>query len=62
MYYHEKFNTIRNIVIVIVLILLVLGFAYADYCWTRSSLEDLTGKEVKPETVIWTMMKTGNKK
>ena len=62
MYYDRTTYTIRNIIIVIILVLIGFGFAYADYCWTKSSLEDLTGKEVKPETVIWTMMKTRNKK
>ena len=61
MRYNKTIRNIRNLIIVIILVLLGFGAVYVDYCWTKSSLEDLTGKEVKPGTVIWTMMKTGNK-
>lgn len=40
----------------------IIGAIFIDYFWTKSSLEDLSGKEVKPSTVIWTMMKTGDSK
>ena len=33
-----------------------------DFFWTKSSLEELSGKEVSTSTVIWTMMKTNNRK
>ena len=32
-----------------------------DFQWTKSSLEDLTGKKVSNSTVIWTMLKTNKK-
>lgn len=54
--------SIRNIAIAFIILLLVVGTAYANYCWTKNSLEDIAGKEVSPETVIWTMMNTGSRK
>ena len=54
--------SLRNIVIAFIILFLGFVFVCADYCWTKSSLEDLAGKEVSPETVIWTMMKTGSRK
>ncbi len=54
--------SLRNIAIAFIILLFVIVFTYVDYCWTKSSLEDLTGKEVSTETVIWTMMKTGSRK
>ena len=54
--------SLRNIAIAFIILFLGFVFVCADYCWTKSSLEDISGKEVSPETVIWTMMKTGGSK
>lgn len=54
--------SIRSIATAFIIILLVIAIAWVDYCWTKSSLEDISGKEVSPKTVIWTMLKTGNSK
>ena len=54
--------SIRSIVTAVIILLLVITFAWVDYCWTKNSLEDMSGKEVSPETVIWTMLKTGNRR
>lgn len=54
--------SLRNIAIVFIILLLVIVFTYVNYCWTKNSLEDIAGKEVSPETVIWTMMNTGSRK
>ena len=53
---------IRHWVIVVIMFIGVIATIFIDYFWTKSSLEDLSGKEVKPSTVIWTMMKTGERK
>lgn len=54
--------SLRNIAIVFIILFLGFVFVCADYYWTKNSLEDIAGKEVSPETVIWTMMKTGGSK
>ena len=54
--------SLRNIVIAFIILFLGFVFVCVDYCWTKNSLEDIAGKEVSPETVIWTMMKTGSRK
>ena len=54
--------SIRSIATAFIILLLVITIAWVDYCWTKNSLEDMSGKEVSPETVIWTMMKTGSRK
>lgn len=54
--------SLQRIIIMFVILLLIIVSTYANYCWTKSSLEDIAGKEVKPETVIWTMMKTQDRK
>lgn len=46
---------------IVAIIFIVLVFII-DFQWTKSSLEDLTGKKVSNSTVIWTMMKTNNRK
>ena len=51
--------SIRSIATAFIILLLVIAIAWVDYCWTKNSLEDMSGKEVSPETVIWTMLKTG---
>ena len=43
---------------IMAIIFIVLVFII-DFQWTKSSLEDLTGKKVSN---IWTMMKTNNRK
>lgn len=53
---------IRHWIIAVIIIVGIIGGIFIDYFWTKSSLEDLSGKEVKPSTVIWTMMKTGDRK
>ena len=53
--------SIRSIVTAVIILLLVITFAWVDYCWTKNSLEDMSGKEVSPETVIWTMLKNGGR-
>ena len=40
----------------------IIAAVLIDFFWTKSSLEDLSGKEVSTSTVIWTMMKTNNRK
>ena len=54
--------SIRSIVTAVIILLLVIAIAWVDYCWTKSSLEDISGKEVSPDTVIWTMLKTGGRR
>lgn len=54
-------ETLKAILVVVFTSVLVFGGFYGYYCWTKSSLEDLTGKEVKSETVIWTMFVTNGK-
>lgn len=54
-------ETMKMIFIGLFIIILAIVCFLIDYEWTKSSLEDLTGKEVKTETVIWTMMKTNKK-
>lgn len=54
--------SIRHWIIAGIITVGMIATIFIDYCWTKSSLEDLTGKEVKPSTVIWTMMKTGDRK
>lgn len=54
--------SLRNIAIAFIILFLGFVFVCADYYWTKNSLEDIAGKEVSPETVIWTMMKTGGSK
>ena len=54
--------SIRSIATAFIILLLVITIAWVDYCWTKNSLEDMSGKEVSPETVIWTMLKTGNRR
>ena len=53
---------IRHYIIAAIITVGVIGGIFIDYFWTKSTLEDLAGKEVKPFTVIWTMMKTGDRK
>ena len=40
----------------------IIAAVLIDFFWTKSSLEELSGKEVSTSTVIWTMMKTNNRK
>ena len=54
--------SIRSIATAFIILLLVITIAWVDYCWTKNSLEDISGKEVSPETVIWTMLKTGGRR
>ena len=54
--------SIRSITTAFIILLLIIAFAWVDYCWTKSSLEDISGKEVSTETVIWTMLKTGGRR
>lgn len=45
-----------------VMIFIVVALVFIiDFQWTKSSLEDLTGKKVSNSTVIWTMLKTNRK-
>ena len=62
--WYEKESTVnfKSVCVVLALVFLGLLFGIIDYYWTKSSLEDLSGKEVKPSTVIWTMMKTTSNK
>ena len=53
---------IRHWIIAGIITVGMIATIFIDYFWTKSSLEDLSGKEVKPSTVIWTMMKTGDRK
>lgn len=53
---------VKNLIICLVVLGFLIGAFVGYYCWTKSSLEDLSGKEVKPSTVIWTMFVTGNNK
>lgn len=62
--WYEKESTVnfKSVCVALVLVFLGLLFGIIDYYWTKSSLEDLSGKEVSPSTVIWTMMKTTSNK
>ncbi len=51
----------KNLFVIIAIILLTIIAFFIDFEWTKSFLEDLTGKEVKNSTVIWTMIKTDKK-
>ncbi|MBR4315731.1 MAG: hypothetical protein IKP65_01990 [Alphaproteobacteria bacterium] len=55
--YEEKLIGSKEISFVIVILLIGMVFAFVRYTWTKSSVEDLTGKEVKPTTVLWIMSK-----
>lgn len=52
----------KHVIIVIILIAVGIASIFLDYFWTKNSIEDLSGKEVKPSTVIWTMLKTADRK
>ena len=52
----------KHAIIAIILITVGIASIFIDYFWTKNSIEDLTGKEVKPSTVIWTMLKTADRK
>ena len=61
-FFYFLFDLMKILIIAIfIAAILYCGFNI-QYSWTKSSLEDLTGKEVKPSTVIWTMFQTGNNK
>lgn len=47
--------------IVAIIIAIILSIVI-DFCWTKSSLEEIAGKEVSDSTVVWTMLKTGRNK
>ena len=46
----------------IVIIIFVLLALFIDFQWTKSSIEDISGKKVSNSTVIWTMLNIGSKK
>lgn len=48
----------KMILTILVSCSLIFSFLYVQYIWTKNSLEDLTGKKVKPSTVLWTMFIT----
>lgn len=56
------FNGLKILFIGVLIFAAIYISLYIDYHWTKQSLEDLSGKEVKPQTVIWTMIKTDGRK
>lgn len=45
---------------VLIVLLIIFGVGSCDYALTKSALTDLRGREPKPTTVIWFMLKGDN--
>ena len=56
--FQKCFETFKVIMICAIVFCFILGCFYGYFCWTKSSLEDLSGKEVSTSTVLWTMFVT----